>query len=103
MSLSFRALRNNFHNTISYSAICRPATRPPACLVEGEKSECDIAYDLEYGYVDKLKDVLADLSEYDTAKFEEDMLDPAGRVLPECRNGGCIVINMDEVKATGIK
>ncbi|BDF58177.1 putative 2-aminoethylphosphonate ABC transporter substrate-binding protein [Christensenellaceae bacterium] len=71
-------------------------------LVEGEKSECDITYDLEYGYVDKLKDVLADLSEYDTAKFEEDMLDPAGRVLPECRNGGCIVINMDELKQRGL-
>lgn len=67
-------------------------------LVEGEKSECDISYDLEYGYVEKLGGVLADISDYDTSKFTEDMLDPTHRVLPELRNGGCIAVNTEMLK-----
>ncbi|WP_066648513.1 extracellular solute-binding protein [Christensenella timonensis] len=71
-------------------------------LVEGEKSECDIAYDMEYGYVDKLKDVFADLSDYDMSRFEPDMLDEDHKVLPECRNGGCIAVNVDILKQKGL-
>ncbi len=71
-------------------------------LVEGEKSECDISYDLEYGYVEKLKDVLADLSGYDTSRYMEDMLDENHRVLPECRNGGCIAINTEILEKHGL-
>ena len=71
-------------------------------LVEGEKSECDISYDLEYGYVEKLKDVLADLSGYDTSRYMEDMLDENHRVLPECRNGGCIAINTEIPEKHGL-
>ncbi|MEA5004747.1 MAG: extracellular solute-binding protein [Christensenella sp.] len=72
-------------------------------LVEGEKSECDITYDMEYGYVDKLKDAFADLSEYDTSKFEDDMLNADQKVLPECRNGGCIAINVEELRKRGLQ
>ena len=71
-------------------------------LVEGERSECDISYDLEYGYVEKLKDVLADLSGYDTSRYMEDMLDENHRVIPECRNGGCIAINTEILKKHGL-
>ncbi|MDY3004898.1 MAG: extracellular solute-binding protein [Christensenella hongkongensis] len=71
-------------------------------LVEGEKSECDISYDLEYGYVEKLKDVLADLSGYDTSRYMEDMLDENHRVIPECRNGGCIAINTEILEKHGL-
>ncbi|MEG2882415.1 MAG: extracellular solute-binding protein [Christensenella sp.] len=72
-------------------------------LIEGEKSECDITYDMEYGYVEKLGDVLADLSSYDTSVYTEDMLDPTHHVLPELRNGGCIVINPEILEKNGVQ
>ncbi len=42
-------------------------------LAEGKSTECDITYDLEYTYLDKLEKagILADLSEYDFSIFSE--------------------------------
>ncbi|MDL2289670.1 extracellular solute-binding protein [Clostridia bacterium OttesenSCG-928-F22] len=62
-------------------------------LAEGTSSEGDISIDLEYGYVDKLSDVLADLSSYDYSIYAEDMLLEGKKVIPWTRNGGCIVVN----------
>ena len=71
-------------------------------LAEGTQSECDISYDLEYGYVDKLRSVLADLSAYDTSQYVEDLVDPGMNVLPGTRNGGCIAINRKMLEDKGL-
>ena len=62
-------------------------------ISEAGDSACDIAYDIEAGYVDKLQGVLADLSAYDTSMFMDELVDPGKKVLPEYRNSGCIAIN----------
>lgn len=62
-------------------------------LAEGKDSPCDIAYDIEYGYVAQLGDVLADLSDYDMSIYLDEVVDPGGYILPHVRNGGCIAIN----------
>lgn len=77
-------------------------THAAKLLSEGTASPCDITIDLEYGYIDKLRSVLADLSEYDTSVFVDDMVDPGKNVLPEYKNGGCIAINTQKLKALGL-
>lgn len=62
-------------------------------ISEAGDSACDIAYDIEAGYVDKLQGVLADLSAYDASMFMDELVDPGKKVLPEYRNSGCIAIN----------
>lgn len=69
---------------------------------EGTKAECDIIYDIDYGYVPKLEPYLADLSEYDHTIFMEDMIADSKKYLPECRNGGAIIVNMDVLNKKGL-
>ncbi len=63
-------------------------------LAEGKNTECDITYDLEYTYLDKLaaQGILADLSAYDFSVFAEDTL-RSSYYMPEYRNGGAIILN----------
>lgn len=62
-------------------------------MVEGKSTDCDITYDLEYTYLDKLAraGVLADLSGYDLSIFREDV-NKSNFYMAEYRNGGAIVI-----------
>ena len=62
---------------------------------EGNSAECDIIYDVDYGYASKLEPYLADLSNYDHSIFMDDMVSESKKYLPECRNGGAIIVNMD--------
>lgn len=63
-------------------------------LVEGTSTECDITYDLEYTYLEKLANagVLADLSNYDYSVFCDDV-NRSSYYMAEYRNGGAVVIN----------
>lgn len=63
-------------------------------LAEGKNTACDITYDLEYTYLDKLSaaGMLADLSGYDFSVFAEDTV-KSSFYMPEYRNGGAIIIN----------
>lgn len=63
-------------------------------LAEGAFTDCDITYDLEYTYLDKLADagVLADLSDYDLSVFRDDVV-KSNYYMPEYRNGGAVIIN----------
>ena len=76
----------------------RPMKMGKMCI----RDRCDISYDLEYGYVDKLRSVLADLSAYDTSQYVEDLVDPGMNVLPGTRNGGCIAINRKMLEDKGL-
>ena len=62
---------------------------------EGLDTQCDISIDMEYGYYPMLEAYLADLSEYDTAFFTEDMVSESKKYLPMYRNGGAIIVNTD--------
>ena len=63
-------------------------------LAEGMDTDCDITYDLEYTYLEKLEaaGLLAELSDYDFSVFCQDALG-SSRYMPEYRNGGAVIIN----------
>lgn len=63
-------------------------------LAEGKTTACDITYDLEYTYLQKLADagLLADLSSYDFSVFSSDV-NKSTYYMAEYRNGGGIIIN----------
>lgn len=68
-------------------------------LTEGVNSECDITYDLEYGYMEKLakQGVLADLSSYDSSIYTEDTV-VSQNYLVQCRVGGAVIVNTEVLK-----
>ena len=70
---------------------------------EGKDTEADILFDIDYGYVELLEPYLADLSSYDQSVFMDDAKSESGKYLPEFRNGGAIIINMDLLKEKGLK
>lgn len=72
-------------------------------LAEGKKTECDITYDLEYTYMDKLADagVLANLSSYDFSVFCDDV-NRSSYYMAEYRNGGAIIINPSVLNRYGL-
>ncbi len=73
-------------------------------LAEGLDTVCDITYDLEYTYLEKLSQAgyLADLSAYyDYGVFLEDV-SPSRYYMPEYRNGGAIIINPAVLEAHGL-
>lgn len=73
-------------------------------LAEGSATECDITYDLEYTYLQKLADagVLADLSDYDFSVFCDDV-NKSSYYMAEYRNGGAIVINPAVLERYGLE
>lgn len=72
-------------------------------LSEGKNTECDITYDLEYPYLQKLEaqGLLADLSEFDRSLFLENVA-PSNYYMPDVRNGGAVIIDEQALKDKGI-
>ena len=89
----------DYQITIEYMTSGNQAAK---LLAEGTGTACDISYDLEYGYIDKLRGVLADLSSYDDSIFVDEMVDAQHQVLPDYRNGGCIAINRKLLEEKGL-
>lgn len=73
-------------------------------LAEGTESECDITYDLEYGYMQKLDEagILADIPWCDTSVFLDEVM-VSDRIIPEIRSSGSIIINEELLKKKGLK
>lgn len=73
-------------------------------LAEGTETECDITYDLEYTYLQRLADegILEELSEYDFSVYAQDVV-RSGFYLPEYRNGGAIVVNRKVLDRYGLE
>lgn len=69
---------------------------------EGGDTECDIILELEYGYLDLIKDNLADLSSYDTSAYIPELLGKDMKYIPETRNSGSIIINTDILVQKGL-
>jgi iron(III) transport system substrate-binding protein len=60
---------------------------------EGVSTEADIILNLETAYLEGVKDVLADLSSYDTGEFLPDLIPGHHRYLPWDKSSGAVVIN----------
>ena len=73
-------------------------------LAEGTGSECDITYDLEYTYLEKLEDagILADLSSYDYSIYAEDTV-CSDHYIPGYRNGGAVILNRAVLQKYGLE
>lgn len=73
-------------------------------LAEGTQTDCDITYDLEYTYLEKLAQagVLADLSGYDFSVFCEDV-NQSSYYMAEYRNGGAIIVNPQVLERYGLE
>lgn len=72
-------------------------------LAEGTNTECDITYDLEYGYMEQLAQagVLADLSAYDKSIYMDDTV-VSDNYLIQCRVGGAIILNTELLAQKGL-
>lgn len=70
---------------------------------EGVDAECDILYDIDYGYITLLEPYLADLSSYDQSMFMEDAQSSSNKYLPETRNGGAVIVNLDVLAENGLE
>lgn len=71
-------------------------------FAEGSRSACDITYDMEFAYLEKLKDKLAVLKDYDQSVFTDDFIRADGKWLPSYRNGGAVILNTAVLKAKGL-
>lgn len=70
---------------------------------EGIATECDITYDLEYGYMEMLdKDgIFAELTDYDTSIYVDDLV-VSKNYLPTLRYGGAIIVNTKVLQEKGL-
>ncbi len=73
-------------------------------LAEGTDTDCDITYDLEYTYLEKLEaaGILAKLSNYDYSVFCEDV-NRSEYFMAEYRNGGAIIVNNSVLERYGLE
>jgi iron(III) transport system substrate-binding protein len=69
---------------------------------EGQDTEADITLNLETGHLESIKDVLADLSSYDTSDFLDDLVPADRKYLPWDKSSGAIVINREKLAALGL-
>lgn len=86
--------------TVEYMTTGNQAAR---LLAEGTAGDCDITYDLEYTYLQRLEEngILADLSEYDYSVFCDEV-NKSTCYMADYRNGGAIVINPAVLERYGL-
>lgn len=73
-------------------------------LAEGEQTDCDITYDLEYTYLEQLNQagLLADLSGYDFSVFLDDV-NRSSFYMADYRNGGAVILNPAVLEKYGLE
>lgn len=69
---------------------------------EGNQTDIDIIYDLDYSYAGLVEQYLCDLSEYDQSIFMDDC-NASNKYMAECRNGGAIILNPDVLAEKGLE
>jgi iron(III) transport system substrate-binding protein len=70
---------------------------------EGTDTEADIILNLETAYLEGLKDMLADLSEFDLSEFLPELVPEDRRYLPWDKSSGAVVINRSRLESRGIR
>ena len=69
---------------------------------EGTATEADIILNLETAYLEGLKDVLADLGDFDLSAFLPDLVPEDRRYLPWDKSSGAVVINRSRLESRGL-
>jgi len=69
---------------------------------EGENTTCDIVCSEEYGYMYMIEDQLAVLNDFDFSVFLDDIVPENHKVVPELKNGGCIIVNRKLLEEKGL-
>jgi iron(III) transport system substrate-binding protein len=69
---------------------------------EGTSTEADIILNLETAYLEGVKDVLADLSSYDSSAFLPELIPDHRRYLPWDKSSGAVVISRDKLEERGL-
>jgi iron(III) transport system substrate-binding protein len=70
---------------------------------EGTDTEADITLNLETAYLEGLKEVLADLSDFDLSEFLPELVPEDRRYLPWDKSSGAVVINRSRLESQGIR
>lgn len=70
----------------------------------GTNTDCDITYNLEYTYIKELADmgVLANLEGISDFSVYDETLVESTYYLPQERNGGSVILNMDIIESKGL-
>lgn len=89
----------DYNITIEYLSTGENAAK---LMAEGTDTPCDIVWGLEVGYLDNLMDNLADISQYDTSSYVEDMRIGDNKYLVAHRYSGCIVVNTELLAEKGL-
>lgn len=91
----------NYEFIVEYQSTSKVTAKLTA---EGTATECDIIHDLAYLSLAQLaeKDLLADLSSYDTSVYTEDCV-VSPNYLVECRTGGAIIVNTEVLAEKGLE
>jgi iron(III) transport system substrate-binding protein len=69
---------------------------------EGADTEADIILNLETGYLEELKDSMADLSSFGYSEFLPELTPEHHRYLPWDKSSGAIVLNTDKLRELGL-
>jgi iron(III) transport system substrate-binding protein len=69
---------------------------------EGTSTEADIILNLETGYLESVKDALADLSAFDMSEFLPDMIPADRKYLPWDKSSGVIAVDRKKLESLGV-
>lgn len=74
-------------------------------LAEGQDTECDILFDIEQSFMNKLldKDILADVSGYDMSMYMDDFQPESKEYLSWSRFSACIALNADVLQQRNLE
>ena len=69
---------------------------------EGTSTECDIIFDLETGYMEQLKDMLASLDDYDFSNYLPELVPEEKKYAPLYRYSGAVIVNPELLQEKGL-
>lgn len=65
---------------------------------EGKHCTADIVYSEEYGYLEQCQEHFARLDDLDFSVYLPELVPPHRKYVPELKNSGCIILNVDVLK-----
>ncbi|MDR2588528.1 MAG: extracellular solute-binding protein [Spirochaetales bacterium] len=69
---------------------------------EGTATEADIVLNLETSYMEAVKDILADLSDFDTSEFLPELVPEHKKYLPWDKSSGVIAVDRTRLESRGV-
>lgn len=96
------ALQEKFPNYDFTLEYMNSSTIAAKVMEEGENCSCDIILSEEYGYLEKCSEYLATLDDFDYSLFMDEIVPASHKYTPECKNGGCIIINPAVLEEKGV-